>query len=108
MDYEKLPPEKQAEVRNRRFRELLSHAREHSPYYRELYRELPDALADMRDTYGSEAVNDEFWSLFSRSKIQVEASGYETVWPMDRAREVYVTAIRNLKRAEIGRPALTV
>jgi len=42
MDYEKMPPEKQGEIRNRRFRELLSHARTHSPYYRQLYRDLPE------------------------------------------------------------------
>ena len=40
-DYEKMSPEKQRETREKRLRELVAYARENSPYYRNLYRDLP-------------------------------------------------------------------
>ena len=41
-DYEKMSEEKREAVRQKRFREIVKHARENSPYYRMLYRDLPE------------------------------------------------------------------
>lgn len=52
MDYEKLEEEQKLEIRNQRLTDIVAHARKNSPYYRELYRNLPDSfsLADLPAT----------------------------------------------------------
>lgn len=40
--YEKLSPEEREKLRGERLRDLVCHARKDSPYYRELYRNLPE------------------------------------------------------------------
>lgn len=40
--YESMPEEKRSELRNKRLHELVEYARANSPYYRELYKDLPD------------------------------------------------------------------
>ena len=51
-DYEKLSPEARQALRDRRLRELVDYARENSPYYRELYRDVPEnwQLSDLPPT----------------------------------------------------------
>lgn len=51
-DYEKLSPEQREAVREQRLREIVDHARASSPYYRELYRDVPEdfSLADLPPT----------------------------------------------------------
>ena len=50
--YEKMDPLQKQEVQKRRLRELVNHARENSPYYRELYKDVPEefALSDLPPT----------------------------------------------------------
>jgi hypothetical protein len=74
----------------------------------DLYRDLPDALQDLYFEYGEDAVRDQFWSLVSAADYYPECAGSEVRWDMDRAHTFLVTAIRNLKRAAIGRALLTV
>lgn len=53
MDYRKMSPEERDMLRERRLRELVAHARIHSPYYRELYRDVPDSYS-LRDLPATE------------------------------------------------------
>ena len=48
-DYEKMGEKERERLRERRLRELVDYAREHSPFYRELYRDIPEdyALTDL-------------------------------------------------------------
>lgn len=50
--YERSGAERRDAIRATRLRELVDHARKHSPYYQELYRELPEhyAFADLPPT----------------------------------------------------------
>ena len=50
--YQNATPEQRAAIQNRRLRELVSYAREHSPYYAELYADVPEqfALSDLPAT----------------------------------------------------------
>ena len=41
-DYDKMGEEARRELRERRLRELVEHARKNSPFYRELYRDVPE------------------------------------------------------------------
>ncbi|MBO4818707.1 MAG: phenylacetate--CoA ligase family protein [Firmicutes bacterium] len=41
-DYDRMSAGKRDEVREQRLRDIVSYARENSPYYRELYKEVPD------------------------------------------------------------------
>lgn len=41
MDYEKMSTEKKQEIRKKRLEEIVTHARENSPYYRKLYQDVP-------------------------------------------------------------------
>lgn len=45
MDYEKMEEEQKQEIRNQRLTDIVAHVREYSPYYRELYRNLPDSFS---------------------------------------------------------------
>ena len=51
-DYEKMGAEEREALRRQRLRELVAHARENSPYYRALYRDLPEnvTLTDLPAT----------------------------------------------------------
>ncbi len=44
-NYEKMNPEQRQIVQTRRLQELVRHARENSPYYRELYRDISDTFS---------------------------------------------------------------
>ena len=50
--YDGMGPEQRRAIRERRLRELVAHARANSPYYRELYRDVPAdfTLADLPPT----------------------------------------------------------
>jgi hypothetical protein len=74
----------------------------------DVYRQLPEPLQDLYFDMGEECVRDEFWSLVSQSDYYPECAGGEVVWDMDKAEKFVVTAIRNKRRAELGRPALAV
>ena len=41
-DYDRMSAGKRDEVREQRLRDIVAYARENSPYYRELYKEVPD------------------------------------------------------------------
>ena len=49
VDYKKMPADKRAQVRGQRFKDIVEYARENSPYYKELYKDLPAdfTLADL-------------------------------------------------------------
>ena len=51
-DYEKMPEEKREKIQTKRLHDLVEYARKNSPYYRELYRDLPEnyTLADLPET----------------------------------------------------------
>lgn len=51
-DYEKMPAEKREELRTKRLHDLVEYAGNNSPFYRELYRDLPEnyTLADLPET----------------------------------------------------------
>ena len=51
-DYEKMGDAERRELRGRRLKELVAHARENSPFYRELYRDIPEgwSLEDLPPT----------------------------------------------------------
>ena len=51
-DYEKLSEDKRKQLRDERLREIVEHARKHSPYYQKLYADIPDdfALGDLPAT----------------------------------------------------------
>lgn len=74
----------------------------------DLYGDLPDQLQNLYFAMGEKSVRDEFWSLMSGSNYDPECVGDEVSWDMDKARELLVTAIRNKRRSELGRPPLTV
>ena len=48
-DYGRMNEEQRREIREQRFKDLVSYARQNSPYYRELYRNVPEdfTLADL-------------------------------------------------------------
>ena len=48
-DYKKMPADKREQVRGQRFKDVVEYARENSPYYKELYKDLPAdfTLADL-------------------------------------------------------------
>lgn len=52
MDYDKMSQEKKQEVRRQRLKEIVNHAREHSPYYSKLYENIPEkfGLTDLPPT----------------------------------------------------------
>ena len=43
MEYEKMPADRQSEVREKRLAELIRHARNNSPFYKKLYADVPDS-----------------------------------------------------------------
>lgn len=45
MDYDQMPEAQRLELQNKRLADIVAHARKSSPYYRELYRELPDSFS---------------------------------------------------------------
>ena len=49
MDYKKMPADKREQTRRQRFKDIVEYARENSPYYKELYKDLPPdfTLADL-------------------------------------------------------------
>ena len=47
-DYEKMDPVQRQEIRSQRLQDIVTHARKNSPYYRELYRNLPETC-DLKD-----------------------------------------------------------
>ena len=49
MDYDKMSADKREQIREQRFKNLVEYARENSPYYKELYKNLPSdfALTDL-------------------------------------------------------------
>lgn len=52
MDYEKMSLEQRTAVREQRLRDIVNHARRNSPYYQNLYRDIPEdfSLADLPPT----------------------------------------------------------
>ena len=50
--FQKLPPHERQEMRDRRLRELVTYARKNSPYFAELYRDIPEqfSLSDLPPT----------------------------------------------------------
>ena len=52
MDYKKMDAEKREKIRNERLKELVEYARKNSPYYRELYKDVPEnfTLKDLPET----------------------------------------------------------
>ena len=50
--FQKLPPRERQEMRDRRLRELVTYARKNSPYFAELYRDIPEqfSLSDLPPT----------------------------------------------------------
>ena len=43
-EYEKMNPEKRRSLQSRRLKELVDYARNKSPFYRELYRDVPESF----------------------------------------------------------------
>ena len=50
--FQKLPPRERQEMRDRRLREPVTYARKNSPYFAELYRDIPEqfSLSDLPPT----------------------------------------------------------
>lgn len=44
LDYEKLDTEQRQALRDRRLKQLAAYVRENSPFFRELYREVPETF----------------------------------------------------------------
>ena len=44
MDYKKMTEAQRLEIQKKRLADIVSHARKNSPYYRELYRNLPESF----------------------------------------------------------------
>lgn len=45
MDYEKMTAEEKEEIRRKRLQEIVAHARKNSPYYQQLYKNVPESFS---------------------------------------------------------------